>query len=120
LTYRTLKRQFQLDDATLEDLKLELVKGQRLAVDEEGEVLVWSGTAGTPQALAALPSPHAPSPATRTGHAPFIPEAERRQLTVLFCDLVDSTPLASQLDPEDWREVVCAYARGLYQGDRPL
>src|SRR6266699_5333588 len=37
------------------------------------------------------------------------PEAERRQLTVLFCDLVDSTPLASQLDPEDLREVVRAY-----------
>ena len=36
-------------------------------------------------------------------------EAERRQLTVLFCDLVDSTGLASQLDPEDLREVVRAY-----------
>jgi class 3 adenylate cyclase len=38
-----------------------------------------------------------------------VPDAERRQLTVLFCDLVDSTVLASQLDPEDWREVVRAY-----------
>jgi class 3 adenylate cyclase/DNA-binding winged helix-turn-helix (wHTH) protein len=37
------------------------------------------------------------------------PEAERRHLTVLFCDLVDSTRLASQLDPEDLREVVRAY-----------
>src|SRR5262249_32085515 len=37
------------------------------------------------------------------------PEAERRQLTVLFCDLVDSTVLASQLDPEELREVVRAY-----------
>src|SRR5262252_912768 len=37
------------------------------------------------------------------------PEAERRQLTVLFCDLVDSTALATQLDPEEWREVVRAY-----------
>jgi class 3 adenylate cyclase/DNA-binding winged helix-turn-helix (wHTH) protein/predicted ATPase len=37
------------------------------------------------------------------------PEAERRQLTVLFCDLVDSTILAGQLDPEDYREVVRAY-----------
>jgi hypothetical protein len=37
------------------------------------------------------------------------PEAERRQLTVLFCDLVDSTTLARQLDPEEWREVVRAY-----------
>jgi class 3 adenylate cyclase len=37
------------------------------------------------------------------------PEAERRQLTVLFCDLVDSTALAGQLDPEELREVVQAY-----------
>jgi class 3 adenylate cyclase len=37
------------------------------------------------------------------------PEAERRQLTVLFCDLVDSTALSSQLDPEDLRAVVRAY-----------
>ncbi len=36
-------------------------------------------------------------------------EAERRQLTVLFCDLVDSTVLSSQLDPEDLREVIRAY-----------
>src|SRR5262249_4104167 len=38
-------------------------------------------------------------------------EAERRQLTVMFCDLVDSTKLSSQLDPEDWRDVVRAYQR---------
>src|SRR5262249_16108006 len=37
------------------------------------------------------------------------PAAERRQLTVLFCDLVDSTALAGRLDPEDYREVVHAY-----------
>ena len=37
------------------------------------------------------------------------PEAERRQLTVLFCDLVGSTALSAQLDPEDLREVMRAY-----------
>ena len=41
--------------------------------------------------------------------APSPPDAERRQLTVLFCDLVDSTVLASQLDPEELRAVVRAY-----------
>ena len=41
--------------------------------------------------------------------APRSADAERRQLTVLFCDLVDSTALASQLDPEELREVVRAY-----------
>jgi class 3 adenylate cyclase len=35
--------------------------------------------------------------------------AERRQLTVMFCDLVDSTALAARLDPEDTREVISAY-----------
>src|SRR5438132_406784 len=37
------------------------------------------------------------------------PEAERRQLTVMFCDLVGSTPLAEKLDPEDLRQVIRAY-----------
>src|SRR5262249_6114260 len=40
---------------------------------------------------------------------PRSPEAERRQLTVMFCDLVDSTNLSPQLDPEEYREVVRAY-----------
>src|SRR5215831_3855127 len=40
---------------------------------------------------------------------PHIPEAERRQLTVMFCDLVDSTKLSSQLDPEEYRDMVRAY-----------
>jgi hypothetical protein len=43
LTHCALKRQFDLDDNYLEDLKAERIKGQRLAVDEAGEVLVWSG-----------------------------------------------------------------------------
>jgi class 3 adenylate cyclase len=37
--------------------------------------------------------------------------AERRQLTILFCDLVGSTQLASRLDPEDLREIIAAYHR---------
>jgi class 3 adenylate cyclase len=36
-------------------------------------------------------------------------DGERRHLTVMFCDLVDSTALASQLDPEQWRAIVAAY-----------
>ena len=45
VTYRTLKRQFDLDDEALEDLKFELIEGQRLATDEHGTVLVWLGEA---------------------------------------------------------------------------
>ena len=56
LTYRTLKRQFQLDDAALEDLTVELITGQRLAVDEGGEVLVWSGDSVPPPVPAGPPA----------------------------------------------------------------
>ena len=55
LTYNTLKRQFQLDDAALEDMKNELIYGQRLAVDEE-RVLVWRGDpVSAPPPLRAVP-----------------------------------------------------------------
>src|SRR6476646_10674354 len=40
---------------------------------------------------------------------PAIDAAERRQLTVMFCDLVGSTPLSTRFDPEDLREVISAY-----------
>jgi hypothetical protein len=45
LTYRTLQVQFQLDAEHLEVLTDELIKGQRLAIDEDGAVLVWIGDA---------------------------------------------------------------------------
>jgi hypothetical protein len=55
VTYRALKRQFDLDDALLEDLNAEIVEAQRLALDEEGKVLVWTGDAApVPPAAAAL------------------------------------------------------------------
>jgi hypothetical protein len=43
VTYRALKVQFQLDDEHLEVLKGELIEVERLAVDEQGKVLVWTG-----------------------------------------------------------------------------
>jgi len=42
---------------------------------------------------------------------PFVSGAERRQLTVMFCDLVGSTALSARLDPEDMREIIGAYHR---------
>jgi len=44
---------------------------------------------------------------------PEQPDAELRQLTVMFCDLVGSTELSSRLDPEDLREVIAAYHRAV-------
>src|SRR5215472_14893237 len=51
--------------------------------------------------------------AAATDNAPVIASAggERRHLTVLFCDLVGSTEIAAQLDPEEWRETVAGYQR---------
>jgi TOMM system kinase/cyclase fusion protein len=106
VTYRTLQLQFALDDTQLAALKDELLYSQPQVVDDVGRGLVWTGDTGVTPALA--PSPP-PSPAAPLETAPSTPDAERRQLTVLFCDLVDSTALSSQLDPEDLRDVVRAY-----------
>ena len=76
VTYSTLKRQFQLDEAALEDVKNELIEGQRLAVDERSNVLVWTGDPETPVSPASPSSLPAPPPAASSP-----PEAERRQLT---------------------------------------
>src|SRR5262245_17217722 len=119
ITYRALKRQFDLDDAYLEDLKAELIQAKQLAIDEEGVVLVWTGASALsePTSPPDQPTQQPPFQAQRSPQtaprptAPHTPEAERRQLTVMFCDLVDSTKLSSQLDPEDWRDVVRAYQR---------
>ena len=54
LTYGALKRQFDLDEDYLADLKAELIQGQRLAVDEDGAVLVWMGGRTCPRALPQL------------------------------------------------------------------
>src|SRR5438876_12202567 len=55
VSYRALKRRFELDDDYLEDLKAEIIKAQQLARDEAGEVLVWTGGAGQPQTPARDP-----------------------------------------------------------------
>jgi class 3 adenylate cyclase/predicted ATPase len=116
VTYRALQLQFQLDDDQLAVLKDELLYAQQVARDEDGRVLVWTG--GAAALLAPGPTVSQPPPVPQDAAArvvapgviaPQLPDAERRQLTVLFCDLVDSTVLASQLDPEDLREVVRAY-----------
>jgi class 3 adenylate cyclase len=119
LTYRSLKVQFQLDDETCEALKDELLFSYPV-VDHEGRGMVWTGASeakpapgsASPSAQISQPPPAEEEPPPQveprvTAHR--IPEAERRQLTVMFCDLVDSTKLSSQLDPEEYRAVVRAY-----------
>src|SRR6266850_3976284 len=88
VSYGAMKRRFDLDDAYLEDLKGEILFAYPV-VDEDGRGLVWTG-----------------EPLLT---APPLPDAARRQLTVMCCDVVDSTKLSGQLDPEEYREVLRAY-----------
>src|SRR6266852_339612 len=116
VTYNALKLQFNLDDDQLAVLKDELLYAQPHVVDDAGRGLLWTcDTAATQAPPAPRPAPPSVTPADHPPQAAFPPtaarpqEAERRQLTVLFCDLVDSTRLSRQLDPEHLREVVLAY-----------
>jgi class 3 adenylate cyclase/tetratricopeptide (TPR) repeat protein len=62
------------------------------------------------------PTRDVPQSATSATSAPTSPpriDAERRQLTVMFCDLVGSTALSARLDPEDLREIIAAYHRSV-------
>jgi class 3 adenylate cyclase len=115
LTYGALKRQFQLDDAYLEDLKAELIEGQRLAVDEEGRVLVWIGaevsapdpTAPPVRSQARLPLAYTPPYlAEKILTSKSILEGERKQVTVLFADLKGSMELLADRDPEEARQLL--------------
>ena len=118
VSYRALKMRFDLDDEYLDVLKEELLYVHPVR-DDEGRGLVWTGAVeGTPKHRSASPvdpsasdSGHTLSPPASPVVTSPTPEAERRQLTVMFCDLVDSTRLSSQLDPEDYRDVVRAYQR---------
>ena len=137
VTYRLLTLACGLDAALLEAVCREL-EFKQVAHDAHGEGLVWTGepfaapppaapavrqpalsdAAGLPVAESPAWSAQVPTPAVGLdaqddGRVPAparpAPEAERRQLTVLFCDLVGSTQLSGQLDPEDLRAVVRAY-----------
>ena len=69
-------------------------------VDPSQQPTITKGIAFSIPDVSAAPSPLSPQVA---------PEAERRQLTVMFCDLQGSTSLSQQLDPEDLREVIRSY-----------
>jgi class 3 adenylate cyclase len=115
LSYRALKRQFALDDDYLDDLKAELIEVRRVALDEDGRVLVWTGdtaSAATTPSVAAEPS--APTPHTYTPSylaekiltSRSALEGERKQVTVLFADLKGSMELLAERDPEEARQLL--------------
>ena len=109
LSYRALKARFQLDDDLLEAFKDELIYAQRVAVDEDSRVLVWVGESVFAPASAPVPtSAQEQTPLSYT--PPYLTEkilaarptleGERKQVTVLFADIKDSTELIKDLDPD--------------------
>jgi class 3 adenylate cyclase len=114
ISYRRIKRVFDLDDDALDDLRRELIGALHIATDLNGELIVWA-----PEGRAARPKPVAllqPLPTLRQAQRPAAPaalaaapDAERRQLTVMFCDLVGSTALSTGMDPEDLRDVITSF-----------
>jgi len=60
VSYRGVKRRFDLDDEYLEDLKEELIGAMHLATDEDGRYLAWAGDGESPQPQAAIPQPSQP------------------------------------------------------------
>ena len=110
VSYRALKRQFDLDDAYLDDLKVEIIEVHQCARDQEGTMLVWTG-----EATSAAPAPvqlqppltYTPSYLTEKILAvrPAL-EGERKQVTVLFADLKGSMELLADRDPEEARQLL--------------
>src|SRR5215510_12958217 len=89
VSYRALQRQFGIDDDFLNDLKDELIAVQRVAIEQDGRMLVWTGATAPSPTAASLPAPLTPATpptAAATAQAPSdpvlstAPEAERRQL----------------------------------------
>ena len=119
LTYRSLKREFALDDETLGDLKYELIEGKELATDKGGKMLVWVGDgAAPPQRTPSQPQTQSPASYTPQHLAERIraeqaamesrgaADGERKTITALFADLKGSTALIEGLDPEDARAII--------------
>src|SRR5215470_17261590 len=80
VSYRALKLEFDLSDDVLDALKDELIDAKRLAIDENGKVLVWTGAMPVQSSTFQVTSPSQPL----TPNPQSL--AERRQLTVMFCD----------------------------------
>src|SRR4029453_16766223 len=111
VSYRAIKRRFDLDDDYLEDLKAEIIQAKKLAVDEDGAVLVWTGDSTAAPALVSAqerpPLSYTPAYlAEKIFTSRTALEGERKQVTVLFADLKGSTELIEGLDPEEARKLL--------------
>ena len=104
----------ELDHAVLKELGVS-VPGHRLKI-------LKAARGESPGVMPAVADPTREAKTDHVTVARITPDAERRQLTVMFCDLVGSTALSERLDPEDLREVMrayqdaCAGAIGRFEG----
>jgi class 3 adenylate cyclase len=117
VSYRALKRRFDLDDDYLEDVKDELIEAKRIATDENGKVLVWIGDTASTLSLDSAPErPSLPAREPLSYTPQYLTEkiltsrsaleGERKQVTVCFADIKDSTELIRDLDPEDAQKLL--------------
>src|SRR6516225_6569420 len=103
--YEAAFRENEIDETVLPSLTHETLK--ELGVSAVGPRLKLL------DAITALKTDESAKPTIERTSAPAQDAAERRQVTVLFSDLVGSTALAARLDPEDLREVISAYQRSV-------
>jgi hypothetical protein len=108
--YEAAFRENEIDETVLPSLTEEHLKqlgvtalGHRLKLLNAIAALRTDAGAKAPAAIAAAPS-------TTPSHSPE-DRAERRQVTVMFSDLVGSTALSARMDPEDLRDVTSAYQK---------
>jgi class 3 adenylate cyclase/predicted ATPase len=115
--YRILRRRFDLDDDDIEDLKIDLTEAKRFAIDENDRILVWIGEPGEGPESTATSAPvqdRKPPPISYTPQyltekiltSRSALEGERKQVTVMFADIKDSTELIKDLDPEDAQQLL--------------
>ena len=103
--YEAAFRENEIDDEVLPNLTAEDLRELGVAILGHRRKMLAAiaelSRSSAPAALASTPPPVVSGEKT----------AERRQLTVMFCDLVGSTALSARLDPEDMREIIGAYHR---------
>jgi class 3 adenylate cyclase len=102
--YEAAFRENAIDDTVLHDLTEDHLREIGIPLGARLKLLKAIAALGT-RSEATRPSADAESP------GPPVDAAERRQVTVMFSDLVGSTALAARMDPEDLREVISAYQK---------
>jgi class 3 adenylate cyclase len=95
--------------SVLSDLTDQDLKEIGVSLGHRRQLLREIANLGKTAAAPSAPSPTAPPFATPTAKPPTEAAGERRHVTVMFCDLVDSTGIAAKLDAEEWRDLVGPY-----------